>query len=78
MTVQVTRIESGLWVPSGFSFNRLRPQVRTVTLPNGERAKVTHEPTGLDGESSVTHIERNDGIDAVVKPRQIILRVRSK
>ena len=67
---------SGLWVPSTFNTTRLRPRVRTVTLPNGERAKVTFEPTARDEESSVTHIERNEGIDAVVRPRQVRLKLR--
>ena len=49
----------------------LRPVVKTVTLRNGERAKVTKEPTSLNDESSVTHIERAEGIDAVVRPKTI-------
>jgi hypothetical protein len=54
----------------------LRPTVRTVTLSNGERAKVTKEPTSLNDESSVTHIERAEGIDAIVRPRSIRYRLK--
>lgn len=70
--------ESGLLVAKSFGgFLRFRPKVKTVTLPNGERAKVTFEMTSKDNQSSVTHIERNDGIDAIVRPKPILLRVRS-
>ena len=68
---------NGLWVPKQINVARLRPVVRTVTLRNGERAKVTTEPTGHEG-SSVTHIERADGVDAVVRPKHILLRVRGR
>jgi hypothetical protein len=68
---------SGLWVPKQVNVTKLRPRVRTVTLPDGQRAKATYEPTSGDGKSAVIHIERAEGIDAVVRPKQVLLRVRS-
>lgn len=65
----VQRRESGLWVAHGFSFLRHRRQVRTVTLRTGERAKVT-----VDDSGTVTHIETDTRIDAVVRPRRVRLR----
>jgi hypothetical protein len=78
--VTTERLPSGLWVPKALAFLKLRPVVRTVTLPNGERAKVTFEPTSRHNESSVTHIERDEGIDAVVRPKvmRYHLKLRSR
>lgn len=53
-----------------FALLRRRKVVRTITLPNGERAKLTVDDWGNE------HIERDEGIDAIAHPRTI--RVRSR
>lgn len=61
-----------LWVPPrGVGLLRFRATTRTVTLPNGERAKVT-----IDDSRTVKQIERNEGLDAVVSPSTIRVQVR--
>lgn len=65
------RTASGLWVATGFNFLRHRRTVRTVTLPSGERAKVT-----VDDSGTVTHIEHGDRVDAIVRPKTVRLRPR--
>jgi hypothetical protein len=58
---------SGLWVANkGFNFLRMRKQERTITLPNGERAKVT-----IDDSGTVRHVEHGDHLDALVRPAPI-------
>lgn len=63
------RLDSGLWVPTSAAFLRHRARVRTVTLPSGERAKVTTDDSG-----TVTHIETADRMDAIVRPNVVRLR----
>lgn len=58
-----------LWTPSSFNILRLRPRVRTLTLPNGERAKEMRDDSG-----TVSHIERDEGMDAIVRPKTIRLK----
>jgi hypothetical protein len=58
-----------LWLP--VPVLRHRAHTRTVTLPNGERAKVTTDDSG-----TVRHIERAEGMDAIVRPKTIRLRLR--
>jgi hypothetical protein len=76
--------ESGLWVPSSFNFNRRHaaPIVRTIDIPPqlarvirraaGTRAKVTQ----CDARQT-WHVETDDGVDAVVRPKNIRLKIRS-
>jgi hypothetical protein len=59
-----------LWVPHGFNFLRYRRTVRTVTLPNGERAKVT-----VDDSGTVTQIEHGDVLDAIVRPKPVQMKL---
>jgi hypothetical protein len=66
------RTDSGLWLPSGFSFAEHRKTVRTVTLPNGKRAKVT-----VDDSGTVLQQECDDRLDAVVRPKTVRLKIRS-
>lgn len=42
---------------------------QTIYLPNGEKAKLTFTPTAED--SSVSHIEHGDVLDAIVRPATI-------
>lgn len=66
------RTESGLFVaPAGVNFLRFRARHKTITLPNGERAKVT-----IDDSGTVRHVEHGDHLDATVRPAAIRLKVR--
>jgi hypothetical protein len=60
-----------LWTPPTVAQLRRRPRQRTVTLPGGERAKVT-----VDDSGTVIHIERAERLDAVVRPDVIRLKIR--
>ena len=57
-----------LWVPNSVGVLRYRATTRTVTLPTGERAKVTTDDSG-----TVRHIEHGDVLDAIVRPKTIRL-----
>lgn len=61
----------GLFVARAVGILRYRPSVRTITLPNGERAKVT-----IDDSGTVKHIEHGDVLDAVVRPKTIRYKLR--
>lgn len=62
---------SGLWVPRTVNVLRFRATKRTVTLPDGRRAKVT-----VSDSRTVKHIETDESLDAVVRPRTVVLKVR--
>ena len=63
-----------LWTPpGGVSLLRMRPKRRTVTLPNGERALVT-----VDDSGTVTQIEHGEHLDAVVRPKSITIKIRTR
>lgn len=64
-------VESRLWTPTPLL--RFRARKRTVTLPNGERALVT-----VDDSGTVQHIEHGDHLDAVVRPKTVTVKVRSR
>lgn len=66
------RAKSGLWLPHGFNFTEHRKTVRTVTLPNGRKAKVT-----VDDSGTVMHQEDDTGISAVVRPKTVRIQIRS-
>lgn len=61
----------GLFVARSVGLLRHRPKVRTITLPNGERAKVT-----IDDSGTVKHIEHGDVLDAVVRPKTIRFKLK--
>ncbi|HEX6969114.1 MAG TPA: hypothetical protein VF174_09930 [Micromonosporaceae bacterium] len=63
--------KSGLLVPGSIALLRFRARTRTVTLPTGERAKVT-----VDDSGTVTHIETADRIGAIVRPGPVRMVVR--
>lgn len=66
------RTSSGLYVARAApAFLRFRAKTRTVTLPNGERAKVT-----IDDSGTVRHVEHGDHLDATVRPASIRLVLR--
>lgn len=65
------RTNSGLWLPRGFDFVEHRRTVRTVTLPNGRRAKVT-----VDDSGTVMQQETDDRLDAVVRPQTVRVRIK--
>lgn len=63
---------STIWVPPpGVNLLRFRATTKTITLPSGERAKVT-----IDDSGTVKHIERAEGMDAIVRPKTIRLKLR--
>jgi hypothetical protein len=66
------RTDSGLYVVHGLNFLKYRAKKRTVTLPNGKRALVT-----VDDSGTVTQIERDEGLDAVVRPKTVTIKIRS-
>lgn len=68
----MNRTPSGLYVARAVpNILRFRARTRTITLPNGERAKVT-----IDDSGTVKHVEHGDHIDATVRPRGIRLVLR--
>lgn len=62
-----------LWTPHGFNFLRFRATERTVTLPNGKRAKVT-----VDDSGTVTQIETDDRLDGIARPKTVTLQIRPR
>lgn len=64
------RTTSGLWVAPNFGFLKMRKRERTVTLPNGERAKVT-----IDDSGTVKQVEHGDVLDGYVTPQPIRLKL---
>jgi hypothetical protein len=66
------RTRSGLYVARSVpNILRFRAKTRTVTLPTGERAKIT-----IDDSGTVRHVEHGDHIDATVRPAGIRLILR--
>jgi hypothetical protein len=62
---------SGLWVPpSGVALLKMRPSEKTVTLPSGERARIT-----VDDSGTVKHRETANRLDAKVSPSNIRVKV---
>lgn len=59
---------SGLWAPVPLLTHRAT--TRTITMPSGERAKVT-----IDDSRTVKHIEHGDVLDCVVRPAVVRLMV---
>lgn len=45
---------------------------RIVTLPSGERVRVS-----VDDSSTVTQVEHDHTLDAIVRPKTITLKIRS-
>lgn len=66
---------SGIWTPpKGVTFlrsRRYRPTEEIRTLPNGERVRVT-----VDDSGTVTQVEHNHTLDAIVRPRTIALKIQ--
>lgn len=63
---------TGLWTPpAGISLLKHRAKERTVTLPDGRRAKVT-----VDDSGTVQHTETDDQLDAIVRPKTVTIQVR--
>lgn len=65
------RTASGLWIAPTFNMLRFRRRERTVTLANGERAKVT-----VDDSGTVRHTEHGEHLDALVRPAAIRMILR--
>ena len=60
------RTISGLWIAPNFGFLRHRKKEKTVTLPSGERVKVT-----VDDSGHVKQVEHDDSLDGIVRPDPI-------
>lgn len=58
-----------LWLPPRFNIRRYNRIVRTVTLPDGTRAKVV-----IDDSHTTKQIETAEQLHAVVAPRLIRTR----
>jgi glucose/arabinose dehydrogenase len=68
----VNRTKSGLYIArTAPAFLRFRAKTTTVTLPNGERAKVT-----IDDSGTVRHVEHGEHLDATVRPNTIRMVLR--
>lgn len=66
----MNRTDSGLFIARNFSFLKMRARHKTITLPSGERAKVT-----VDDSGTVTHIETSERLDAVARPSTVRLKL---
>jgi hypothetical protein len=66
--------DPALWAPpTGVVLLRHQPSERVVELPNGERVNVT-----VDDSGTVTHVEHDDRLDAIVRPRSTTVTIRRK
>lgn len=63
---------SQLWIPpTGVALLRHHRKERIVTLPSGERVRIS-----VDDSGTVTQIEHDDTLDAVVRPKTTIVKIR--
>ena len=62
-----------LWTPPRALFGprKFVARERIVTLPSGERVRVS-----IDDSTTVTQIEHDHTLDAVVRPKAITVKVR--
>jgi hypothetical protein len=69
---------SGLWIPPrAFSFAENRKTTRTVTLPSGERAKVTIDDSGTVMQIlRATRGSADEHLDAIVRPETVRIRFK--
>lgn len=67
------RTESGLWITPNFAFLKFRKRSKTVTLPNGERAKITIDDSGI-----VKQVEHGDVLDGIVRPKPIRMELKPR
>ena len=62
---------AALWTPArGVAQLKQRARQKTVTLPDGRRAKVT-----IDDSSTVIQVESDERLDAIVRPDVVRLKV---
>jgi hypothetical protein len=69
----VKRTEAGLWIAPNFGFLRHRKRSKTVTLPNGERAKITVDDSGI-----VEQVEHGEVLDGTVRPKPILMELKPR
>jgi hypothetical protein len=62
-----------LFIARNFGFLKHRKRERTVTLPNGTRAKVTTDDSG-----TVTQVETSEQLHGIVSPKTVTLRLGRK
>jgi len=71
----MTQIPDQKWTaPTGVGLLRRTGTERIVTLPNGERVRVTTE--GNDTDGWVQHQEHDDFMDAIAIPKTVCYRMR--
>lgn len=62
---------SSLFVPKPLALLTHRRRERIVTLKTGERVRVS-----VDDSGTVTQVEHNDTLDAVVRPPSVVIQIR--
>ena len=67
------RTDSGLWIAPNFGFLKMRKRSKTVTLPNGERAKITVDDSGI-----VKQVEHGEHLDGFVRPNTIRMELKPR
>ena len=67
------RTAAGLWIAPNFNFLKFRRRSKTVTLPNGERAKITVDDSGI-----VRQVEHGDILDGIVRPHPILMELKPR
>lgn len=60
-----------LWTPTLIGPRRYVARERIVTLPSGERVRVS-----IDDSATVTQVEHDHTLDAIVRPRTVTVKVR--
>ena len=65
---------ASLWTPKGVTLLGPRQFIareRIVTLPSGERVRVS-----IDDSDTVTQVEHDHTLDAIVRPKTIRVKIR--
>lgn len=64
----------GLWTPpTGLALLRMQGREWIQQLPNGKRVRVT-----VDDSGTVTQVEHDDRLDAIVRPATVTIQIRPK
>lgn len=63
-----------LWTPpGGVGLLKHHAKSKTVTLQDGRRALIT-----VDDSDTVTHIESDDRLDCIVRPKTVTIQIRPR
>jgi hypothetical protein len=67
-------MSEGLWTPpTGVALLRMRGREWIERLPNGKSVRVT-----VDDSGTVTQVEHDDRLDAIVRPATVTIQIRSQ